>query len=246
MLSVTNANGDALSGVQEISVSGSETGAKYNLVFKVVETDVSLTLKKVSAVIVWHNSNGSVFNTETISPAVSPLIVDKTRSLRPGVYLINVFARNYRQPPDQVVLTFKVSVIIAAPEGEPPKYVFGPILPMDGGSPSAADWKFDIGSDVKILESSVKMLLVTARGERLMQPDYGTDLRRFLFEIDTKSMDGMIQEELSTALARWEPRVGLRSVSVVRPSRGLIRVNLEVVSKLTQQPFSTSVDFASA
>ncbi len=67
------------------------------------------------------------------------------------------------------------------------------------------------------VRESICIILCTSPGERVMQPDFGCGLERFLFEPNSLSTLRLIQEEVKRALARWEPRVSLDDV--------LVRVN---------------------
>ena len=58
------------------------------------------------------------------------------------------------------------------------------------------------------------MILLTRLGERLMLPDFGGDLRTYLFEPNTVATRQRLQEQIQSALTLWEPRITVQSVSV--------------------------------
>ena len=64
------------------------------------------------------------------------------------------------------------------------------------------------------VRESICIILRTRPGERLMRPDFGCGLDRYLFEPNTTSTLRLIQEEIKRALARWEPRIRLNDVRV--------------------------------
>jgi uncharacterized protein len=64
------------------------------------------------------------------------------------------------------------------------------------------------------VRESICIILRTRPGERLMRPDFGCGLDRYLFEPNNTSTLRLIQEEVKRALARWEPRVRLNDVRV--------------------------------
>jgi phage baseplate assembly protein W len=64
------------------------------------------------------------------------------------------------------------------------------------------------------VRESIRILLLTEPGERLMRESYGCGLRRFLFEPNTVATRQLIKERIGDAIARWEPRVALQSVAV--------------------------------
>lgn len=64
------------------------------------------------------------------------------------------------------------------------------------------------------VRESIRIILMTEPGERLMLPRFGAGLRRFLHEPNTVSTRRLIQERIEQSLTRWEPRVRLQEVSV--------------------------------
>src|SRR5436305_888198 len=61
---------------------------------------------------------------------------------------------------------------------------------------------------------SICIILRTRPGERLMRPDFGCGLDRYLFEPNNISTLRLIQEEVKRSLNRWEPRITLNDVRV--------------------------------
>lgn len=64
------------------------------------------------------------------------------------------------------------------------------------------------------VRESICIILRTRPGERLMRPDFGCGLDRYLFEPNTISTLRLIQEEVKRSLNRWEPRITLNDVRV--------------------------------
>lgn len=64
--------------------------------------------------------------------------------------------------------------------------------------------------------SNLKNLLLTRKGERIMQPEFGTDLQYYLFEQITDELE--FQEkligEIRSALTLWMPYVSIQDVTV--------------------------------
>jgi uncharacterized protein len=68
--------------------------------------------------------------------------------------------------------------------------------------------------DEKDIESSLKVLLTTARGERVMLPQYGCSLDDLLFEsLDTR-MKTLMADKVESAILYHEPRIELENVSL--------------------------------
>jgi uncharacterized protein len=64
------------------------------------------------------------------------------------------------------------------------------------------------------IRENVRVVLATQLGERLMLPQFGTDLAERLFDPNTAATHRLIHERIITALQRWEPRVVVESVHV--------------------------------
>jgi len=60
------------------------------------------------------------------------------------------------------------------------KHLFGLKFPL--GSRQESGGYFSKNSGVSLIKDAVKQLLLTQRGERLMLPGYGCNLKRFLFQ----------------------------------------------------------------
>jgi phage baseplate assembly protein W len=59
-------------------------------------------------------------------------------------------------------------------------------------------------------------LLLTHKGERFMQPNFGTNLRRFIFRPNTSQLAESIRTELLTAIQFWLPYVTVENIDVQR------------------------------
>lgn len=67
------------------------------------------------------------------------------------------------------------------------------------------------------LDESIRLVLMTAPGERLMRPAFGCRIWDLLFEPITANLLGLICEAVRQALAQWEPRVEVEDV-IARPA----------------------------
>jgi uncharacterized protein len=76
------------------------------------------------------------------------------------------------------------------------------------------------------LEDSVRMVLLTAPGERLMRPQFGCRIWDLLFEPVNANLLGLISQAVRDALAQWEPRIEVEEVTPVQDeeSSGLVRI----------------------
>jgi phage baseplate assembly protein W len=219
----------------------SEPTAPVSVICTISESDPALPFKVVQGIVDWND--GSL--PAPFSSSNGLLTISTSRNLLPGTYAITVTGLNNRVPvPDVVKTTLRVSVVSLNLSGEPVNHIFGPILPKDDGFPNKDQWVFNLGSDLEILASSIKMLLITAKGERLMNPDYGTDLRRIIFELNVGAIESIIQQEIVNALNTFEPRASIRSIAVDRTTNSrAVSVQATFLSKLSSQPFDINLQF---
>jgi len=64
------------------------------------------------------------------------------------------------------------------------------------------------------VRESIRIILLTEPGERLMREEFGCGLRRYLFEPNTVVTRQLIRERIISAIGRWEPRVAVDDVTV--------------------------------
>lgn len=64
------------------------------------------------------------------------------------------------------------------------------------------------------VRESIRIILMTDERERLRLPEFGGGLTRFLFEPNTATTRQLIGDRITRALAEWEPRIRVESVSV--------------------------------
>src|SRR3712207_3292490 len=64
------------------------------------------------------------------------------------------------------------------------------------------------------VRESIRLILLTEPGERLMREEFGCGLRRFLFEPNTVTTRELIRQRIVQAIGRWEPRVAVEEVRV--------------------------------
>ena len=77
-----------------------------------------------------------------------------------------------------------------------------------------ADGRLAWSADEDNVRESIRIVLLTEPGERVMREEFGCGLKRFLFEPNTVTTRRLIQDRITTALAMWEPRVAVELVSV--------------------------------
>jgi phage baseplate assembly protein W len=82
-------------------------------------------------------------------------------------------------------------------------------------------------SGMNVVRQSIETILDTEPGERIMRPSFGCGLRRYLMAPNTLTTRTAMEEDITTALTAWEPRIELTKVSVV-PDDNPVLVWIEI------------------
>lgn len=64
------------------------------------------------------------------------------------------------------------------------------------------------------IQETIGIILSTARGERLMHPDFGCGIHELVFAPNNTSTAGLARFYVEDALVRWEPRIDVEEVEV--------------------------------
>ena len=82
------------------------------------------------------------------------------------------------------------------------------------------------------IRESIRIILGTAKGERLMRPEFGCDIHKHLFSAATPSTLNLIESSVREALVQWEPRIDIESVEAQtddeEPNKVLIEIAYHV------------------
>lgn len=81
------------------------------------------------------------------------------------------------------------------------------------------------------IKSDLICLLLTNPGERVMNPTFGTPLRRLLFEPNDLTLQVNARNAIINAIRTWEPRIAVNQVEVLS---GADRASLNSSDDLTQ------------
>jgi len=64
------------------------------------------------------------------------------------------------------------------------------------------------------IEESIQLILETAKGERVMRPEFGCGIHDFAFATIDRSTLTLVETSVRDALREWEPRIEVLSVDV--------------------------------
>ena len=116
-------------------------------------------------------------------------------------------------------------------------------------------WKFpvNVGAEGRIamseyeedVKDAIWIVLGTAKGERVMRPDFGCGISDFVFAyIDTSTLT-LIESTVREALTLWEPRIELMAVKVSTEqiSEGKLSISIDYRVRRTNNQFNLVYPF---
>ena len=86
--------------------------------------------------------------------------------------------------------------------------------------------------DAELVNESIRQIVLTTKGERVMRPGFGSSAHAFVFENNNNILSELIQDELSTAIAKFEPRAIVQRIEVERRDSEVL-VSITYVVALT-------------
>lgn len=87
-------------------------------------------------------------------------------------------------------------------------------------------------SGAEDIDRSIVMVLSTAKGERIMRPQFGCAIWDQLFEPINANTLGYMAQAVRDAIGQWEPRVELENVNTASDESGNGRVLIDVTYRV--------------
>jgi phage baseplate assembly protein W len=116
-------------------------------------------------------------------------------------------------------------------------------------------WKFPVEVDAtgKIalseyeddVREAIRIVLLTAKGERVMRPTFGAGLHNYVFASMSATNIGKIQGAVQDALLEWESRIELLAVDVEtdESETGKLLINVDYRVRATNTRFNLVFPF---
>lgn len=116
-------------------------------------------------------------------------------------------------------------------------------------------WSFPVGVDtrgeIRISEGeqdireAIWIILSTAKGERVMRPDFGCGIHEFVFASVNTATVALVENSVREALTLWEPRIEVISVEVATDqiAEGRLLINVEYKVRSTNNRFNLVYPF---
>lgn len=89
------------------------------------------------------------------------------------------------------------------------------------------------------IKESIRIILGTMKGERVMRPDFGCDIHRFSFSVIDSTTLTQIKSAVREALLMWEPRIEVESVQTDTgklSGNGRIDIHVQYKIRYTSTP----------
>ena len=95
------------------------------------------------------------------------------------------------------------------------------------------------------LKSNVRNLLLTKKGERIGQPNFGTNLHRLLFEPNDDSLEDKIFQAVDSAIRLWLPQLSINEINIEATDemKDLNEVSVSITFTANYNSQSFTVDF---
>jgi phage baseplate assembly protein W len=87
----------------------------------------------------------------------------------------------------------------------------------------------DLTAGVTDIEQSIRIIIGTAKGERVMRPEFGCGIHEYTFAaVDTTTLT-LVESAVEDALVEWEPRIEVLSVDTdtARLANGRLDIGVE-------------------
>jgi phage baseplate assembly protein W len=120
-------------------------------------------------------------------------------------------------------------------------YAIGITLPLQFAENTFAQ-SFKTSEQAK---SNIKNVLLTKKGERPMQPEFGSGLQEILFDFNDDELAGKIESTINEAIQQWLPYVNIEDILVENGNyeRDNNLVNISITFSVLNDPELNSVTF---
>lgn len=106
------------------------------------------------------------------------------------------------------------------------------------------DGKICLAEYEESVRQAIWIILGTARGERMMRPDFGCGIHDLVFETNTASTVGQIAQAVREALLLFEPRIDVLDVQTRFDGRGeVLLISIDYQVRRTNNRFNLVYPF---
>lgn len=121
-------------------------------------------------------------------------------------------------------------------------FAVGLSLPLKNGNGGFFEQNFTTFEQAR---SNLKNLLLTKRGERVLQPNFGSGLQDLLFEPIDEEFEGKLVDTITESVSTWLPYINIEDINVDmnNENKDNNRVGVEIKFKVGESLDLNSVTF---
>ena len=121
-------------------------------------------------------------------------------------------------------------------------FAVGLSLPLKNGDGGFFEQNFTTFEQAR---SNLKNLLLTKRGERVLQPNFGSGLQDLLFEPIDEEFEGELVDTITESVSTWLPYINIEDINVDmnNENKDNNRVGVEIKFKVGESLDLNSVTF---
>ena len=95
-----------------------------------------------------------------------------------------------------------------------------------------------LASDEGDVKQAIALILSTAPGERTMRPDFGCGVHDYVFDAIDAATAARMEDEIRSALDRWEPRIDVVDVAfdLAAVDDGVVQIEIGYRLRATNRP----------
>jgi len=82
------------------------------------------------------------------------------------------------------------------------------------------------------IKESIYIILGTAKGERVMRPDFGCGINKLIFEPNSTATTTLVGFHVKEALMKWEPRIEVLNVKAAPDGNEGNKLNIDIEYKV--------------
>ena len=101
--------------------------------------------------------------------------------------------------------------------------------------PPCFDKGYETISGENDIDQSLRLILFTNLGERMMNQTFGCNLSKYSFEAIGQTALTLMKDAIKAAVLKWEPRITLDQVEIDTADQleGILRISLEYTVRIT-------------
>lgn len=107
------------------------------------------------------------------------------------------------------------------------------------------DGKIALSSYEEDIKEAIRIILGTAKGERVMRPDFGCGIHELVFASINSVTMKQVEHSVREGLTQWEPRIDLKNVEVSseKADEGKLLVSIDYIVRATNTRFNLVYPF---